>query len=104
MNPPTAMSGFRPSPIPTGGPITYGRWAWYPIIGWTWVSYEPWGWCTSHYGRWGWGADLGWYWIPQNHWAWGPAWVHWYWDNDYIGWCPLSYYNYPAVIVNNILL
>ena len=82
-------------------PYSYGRWVWYPIIGWTWVSGEPWGWCTSHYGRWGWGGGLGWYWIPQNHWAWGPAWVHWYWDNDYIGWCPLSYYNYPAVIVNN---
>jgi len=82
-------------------PYSYGRWVWYPIIGWTWVSHEPWGWCTSHFGRWGWGLGLGWYWIPQNHWAWGPAWVHWYWDNDYIGWCPLSYYNYPAVIVNN---
>jgi len=82
-------------------PYHDGRWAWYPIIGWTWVSYEPWGWCTSHYGRWGWGMNLGWYWIPYSHWSWGPAWVHWYWDNDYIGWCPLSYYNYPGVILNN---
>jgi hypothetical protein len=82
-------------------PYYDGRWAWYPIIGWTWISYEPWGWCTSHYGRWGWGMDLGWYWIPYSRWSWGPAWVHWYWDRDYIGWCPLSYYNYPAVFVNN---
>lgn len=82
-------------------PYYDGRWSWYPIIGWTWVSYEPWGWCTSHYGRWGWGLNLGWYWIPYSRWSWGPAWVHWYWDMDYIGWCPLSYYNYPAVILNN---
>lgn len=82
-------------------PYSDGRWSWYPIIGWTWISYEPWGWCTSHYGRWGWGMDLGWYWIPYSRWSWGPAWVHWYWDRDYIGWNPLSYYNYPAVILNN---
>jgi len=82
-------------------PYQQGRWVWYPIIGWTWVAYEPWGWCTSHYGRWGWGAHLGWYWIPTRHWGWGPAWVHWTWDRDYIGWCPLSYYNRPAVLVGN---
>ena len=83
-------------------PYSSGRWAWYPIIGWTWVSYEPWGWCTSHYGRWGWRFNLGWYWIPQSHWSWGPAWVHWYHGYDHIGWSPLSYYNRPAVIINNI--
>ncbi len=82
-------------------PYYNGRWVWYPIIGWTWVSYEPWGWCTSHYGRWGWRFGLGWYWIPQNHWGWGPAWVHWYHGNDHYGWCALSYYDRPAVILNN---
>jgi len=80
-------------------PYYYGRWAWYPICGWTWVSYEPWGWCVYHYGRWHWRLGLGWYWIPTRHW--GPAWVHWYWGHDYIGWCPLSWYNRPVVIVNN---
>jgi hypothetical protein len=80
-------------------PYYNGRWAWYPICGWTWVSYEPWGWCVSHYGRWHWRVGLGWYWIPTRHW--GPAWVHWYSGYDYIGWCPLSYYNRPVVIVNN---
>ena len=57
-------------------PYYFGRWSWYPIIGWTWISSEPWGWCTSHYGRWHWRMNLGWYWIPRTHW--GPAWVHWY--------------------------
>ncbi|MDH4197215.1 MAG: hypothetical protein OEW05_07410 [Candidatus Aminicenantes bacterium] len=80
-------------------PYYYGRWVWYPIIGWTWVSSEPWGWCTYHYGRWHWRHGLGWHWIPTSYW--GPAWVHWYWDHSYIGWCPLSWYNRPGVIVNN---
>jgi len=82
-------------------PYYSGHWSWYPIIGWTWISSEPWGWCTHHFGRWGWRGGLGWYWIPTRSWYWGPAWVHWYWDFDFIGWCPLSYYNYPAVIINN---
>jgi len=82
-------------------PYYDGHWSWYPIIGWTWVSYEPWGWCTHHYGRWGWGMNHGWYWIPYDRWAWGPAWVHWYWDRDYVGWCHLSYWNYPGYFYNN---
>ncbi|MGD0782956.1 MAG: FecR family protein, partial [Candidatus Aminicenantales bacterium] len=82
-------------------PYSSGRWVWYPIIGWTWVSSDSWGWCTYHYGRWGWGSGLGWYWIPRDHWGWGPAWVNWWDDDYYIGWCPLSYWGYPAVIYNN---
>lgn len=80
-------------------PYYYGRWVWYPLCGWTWVSYEPWGWCVYHYGRWHWRLGLGWYWIPTRYW--GPAWVHWYWGFDYVGWCPLGWYNRPIVIVNN---
>lgn len=81
-------------------PYFYGRWVWYPIIGWTWVSYESWGWCVYHYGRWHWRRGLGWHWVPTR--VWGPAWVSWYWGYDYIGWCPISYYGYPIVIINNI--
>jgi hypothetical protein len=80
-------------------PYYYGRWAWYPVIGWTWISSESWGWPVYHYGRWNWRFGLGWYWIPQSHW--GPAWVHWWWDGDYIGWCPLTWYNRPAYLFNN---
>jgi hypothetical protein len=83
----------------TWRPYYNGRWIWYPICGWTWISYEPWGWCVSHYGRWHWRLGLGWYWIPTSYWS--PAWVHWYHGYDYIGWCPLSYYNRPVVIINN---
>lgn len=80
-------------------PYFHGRWVWYPLIGWNWVSHEPWGWCVYHYGRWHWRVGLGWYWIPSRYW--GPAWVHWHWGYDYVGWCPLSYYGYPVVIINN---
>jgi hypothetical protein len=79
-------------------PYMYGRWVWYPLIGWNWVSSEPWGWSVYHYGRWHWRFGLGWYWIPTHYW--GPAWVHWWNDYDYIGWCPLSWYNRPAVLWN----
>ncbi|MBN1222753.1 MAG: FecR domain-containing protein [Candidatus Aminicenantes bacterium] len=84
---------------PTWRPYNDGRWVWYALCGWSWVPYEPWGWCVSHYGRWHWRFGLGWYWIPTYHW--GPAWVHWYSGYDYIGWCPVSYYGFPVAIVSN---
>jgi hypothetical protein len=78
-------------------PYYDGRWSYGPG-GWFWVSYEPWGWAPYHYGRWGWAIDFGWYWIPGY--TFGPSWVSWYDYGDYIGWCPLNYYNNP-IIVNN---
>ena len=80
-------------------PYTYGRWTWLPMAGWSWLPYEPWGWSTSHYGRWHWGLNLGWYWIPMS--GWGPGWVNWWWDEDYYGWAPMSYWGYPGVIIDN---
>lgn len=80
-------------------PYYYGRWVWYPIIGWTWVSSESWGWPVYHYGRWNWRFGLGWYWIPRHNW--GPAWVHWWNDRDYIGWCPLTWYDRPGYLFND---
>jgi hypothetical protein len=73
-------------------PYYDGRWSYSPG-GWFWVSYEPWGWAPYHYGRWGWAIDFGWYWIPGYTFA--PSWVSWYDYGDYIGWCPLNYYNRP---------
>ncbi|HEY7159640.1 MAG TPA: DUF6600 domain-containing protein, partial [Acidobacteriota bacterium] len=73
-------------------PYNDGRWTYSPG-GWFWVSYEPWGWAPYHYGRWGWSLDFGWYWIPGY--TFGPSWVSWYDYGDYIGWCPLNYYNRP---------
>ena len=79
-------------------PYSNGRWTWLPLSGWTWLPYEPWGWSTFHYGRWHWGVGMGWYWIPTS--LWGPGWVNWWWDNDYFGWAPISYWGYPVVIVD----
>ena len=83
----------------TWRPYSYGRWVWYPVIGYTWVSSYSWGWCVSHYGRWQWRFGLGWYWIPRS--GWGPAWVHWYHGTHHYGWSALSYHGYPGLIINN---
>src|SRR5437660_11572190 len=69
-------------------PYTDGYWA-YTDVGWTWVSYEDFGWATYHYGRWSRLADYGWVWFPGSDLEWGPAWVSWRTGGDYIGWAPL---------------
>ena len=70
-------------------PYLNGRWIW-TAYGWYWASYEPFGWATFHYGRWTYDDYYGWIWIPDD--VWGPSWVEWRYDNDYIGWAPLSPY------------
>jgi uncharacterized protein YraI len=77
--------------VPTGvnaswRPYTRGRWI-YTDYGWTWASYEPFGWATYHYGRWGFSSRIGWFWVPGNRW--GPAWVYWRQSDDYLAWAPL---------------
>ena len=67
-------------------PYADGYWA-YTNVGWTWVSYEEFGWATYHYGRWTDLADYGWVWVPGYEW--GPAWVSWRTGGDYVGWAPL---------------
>ena len=67
-------------------PYADGYWA-YTDAGWTWVSYEDFGWATYHYGRWTHLADYGWVWVPGYEW--GPAWVSWRTGGDYVGWAPL---------------
>lgn len=71
---------------PTWRPYTDGYWA-YTDVGWTWVSYEDFGWATYHYGRWARLSDYGWVWVPGYDW--GPAWVSWRTGGDYVGWAPL---------------
>src|ERR1700737_4578453 len=44
-------------------PYSDGYWA-YTDLGWTWVSYEDFGWATYHYGRWARLVDYGWGWVP----------------------------------------
>src|ERR1700730_12894106 len=67
-------------------PYSDGYWA-YTDLGWTWVSYEDFGWATYHYGRWVRLRDRGWFWVPGREW--GPAWVSWRTGGDYVGWAPL---------------
>jgi hypothetical protein len=67
-------------------PYSDGYWA-YTDVGWTWVSYEDFGWATYHYGRWIRLRDHGWVWAPGREW--GPAWVSWRTGGDYVGWAPL---------------
>jgi hypothetical protein len=80
-------------------PYGNGRWVYNPFYGYVWVSYDRCGWFTHHYGRWHWSYGSGWYWIPSYHWS--PAWVSWFWDNDYYGWCPLSWWGQPVIVINN---
>jgi hypothetical protein len=67
-------------------PYADGYWA-YTDVGWTWVSYEDFGWATYHYGRWMRLRGRGWIWVPGREW--GPAWVSWRTGGDYVGWAPL---------------
>jgi hypothetical protein len=67
-------------------PYSDGYWA-YTDVGWTWVSYEDFGWATYHYGRWIRLRGRGWVWMPGRDW--GPAWVSWRTGGDYVGWAPL---------------
>ena len=82
--------GWQPAAAsnPRWRPYADGYWA-YTDVGWTWVSYEDFGWATYHYGRWARIADHGWCWFPGNDLEWGPAWVSWRTGGDYIGWAPL---------------
>jgi hypothetical protein len=67
-------------------PYSDGYWA-YTDLGWTWISYEDFGWATYHYGRWILLRGRGWVWVPGREWA--PAWVSWRTGGDYVGWAPL---------------
>ena len=71
---------------PSWRPYADGYWA-YTDLGWTWVSYEDYGWATYHYGRWVKVVDYGWVWKPGYEW--GPAWVSWRFGGGYAGWAPL---------------
>jgi len=79
-------------------PYCSGYWSWCPR-GWTWVSYEPWGWLPYHYGRWSWVTSAGWVWIPGA--VYSGAWVSWAVTPSYVGWCPLDFYNRPAYVSLN---
>lgn len=77
---------WRPSVAASWRPYTNGRWVW-TSAGWTWVSYEPWGYLPHHFGSWAYSA-YGWVWTPG--WDYSPANVVWLGHGDWIGWYPCA--------------
>lgn len=93
-----------PQDIPVDwAPYRWGRWAWIPPWGWTWIDHAPWGFAPFHYGRW---ALVGgrWAWLPGSYAArpvYAPALVVWLgrpgWSATFafgslpaVGWYPLG--------------
>ena len=50
-------------------PFMDGAWAFYPGLGYGWVSAYPWGWTPYHYGSWAFAPPYGWVWQPGGAWA-----------------------------------
>lgn len=73
---------FAPA-VPQYVPYSNGYWT-FTVYGFTWVSYEQFGWATDHYGRWIWVNR--WVWLPDTEWA--PAWVEWRSGDGCLGWAP----------------
>ena len=71
-------------------PYWNGRWAFYPGLGWTWVSFEPWGWLPYHFGSWDFRPGFGWFWVPGFRGPWQPALVTWVRVGRHLGWVPRS--------------
>lgn len=97
-------AAWFPAGVPAGwAPYRWGRWAWVPPWGWTWVDQAPWGFAPFHYGRW---ALIGgqWAWLPGAYVArpvYAPALVAWLgqpgWHLSFsigtapaVGWYPLG--------------
>jgi len=62
---------WQPSFVGAGwDPFMNGAWSWYPGVGYTWVSGNPWGWMPYRYGSWAFLPGWGWCWQPGNFFAW----------------------------------
>ena len=54
-------------------PFINGAWAFYPGLGYSWVSTYPWGWLPYRYGAWAFIPGFGWGWQPTGYWGgWTP--------------------------------
>lgn len=49
-------------------PYDTGTWAYYPNVGYSWVSPYPWGWLPFHSGNWVSCGGAGWGWMPGSQW------------------------------------
>jgi hypothetical protein len=54
-------------------PFMNGAWAWYPGVGYTFVSHYPWGWMPYRYGNWAFVPGWGWCWQPGGFYGWNTA-------------------------------
>lgn len=86
---------WNPSVDDDWRPYVSGEWDEGPT-GPIWYGYEPWSWSVYRYGRWDFRFGIGWVWIPGR--IFRPSHVRWYYGPDYVGWCPLGYYDYPVHI------
>ena len=78
-------TSWKPFVVSSWNPFERGHWI-STDSGLVWVSYEPFGWITSHYGNWIHDAKHGWIWIPGSHWS--AAQVTWIQYGDSIAWAP----------------
>lgn len=86
--------GYGWQPSGTGNcwmPFMNGQWDFYPQVGWTWVSAEPWGWMPYHFGNWNYLPSNGWTWFPSQFGFWNPAPVNWYSVGNQVGWSPAAF-------------
>ena len=72
-------------------PYRNGYWSWDVSMGWTWISYDPWGWATDHRGVWRHHNSYGWIWLPFLDHHYEPHCVTWFHEGGYVGWYP--YFN-----------
>jgi FecR protein len=81
--------GWQPWGMSAGwAPFMAGQWMFYPSLGWTWLSSEPWGWVPYHFGGWNYSAAYGWMWMPGEYATWNAAPVEWVSLGNRIGWVP----------------
>ena len=72
---------------PNWVPYQHGYWSW-TQDGWTWISYDPWGWMTDHYGLWRHHGVYGWIWLPFADFTYRPAVVTFFYGEGHVGWYP----------------
>ena len=66
--------GWQPFLVDAGwNPFMNGAWAFYPGVGYMWVSGYPWGWMPFYYGNWGFAPGFGWFWQPGYWNTWVPV-------------------------------
>lgn len=69
---------WQPAFVGSGwSPFANGAWAYYPGLGYSWVSAYPWGWLPYHYGNW--------VFLPNYGWCWQPGYGYFYPVNTVVG-------------------